>query len=140
MSGEKLIDQSRLANDVSKKIPYEFVDQFLVKPLDKIMVKKEVTELPNSKPVKDENGIEAVEGEPKTEVKEVESDYRKGIILKLPISYQLTLNKESETGQYMAHYEIGDIIVYKTGTVTKFDLVKDSVLIKGYAITAIVKQ
>lgn len=138
-NNEQMIDQSQLAKDVSDKIPYEFIDSFLVKPLDKIMVKKEVTNLPESKPVKDSDGIEAVEGEPKTEVKEVESDYKKGIILKLPISYQLSLNKEEELGQYQAHYNIGDVVLFKQVQSTPFDLIKDSRLIKGYNIIAIEK-
>lgn len=133
---EQLINQSQLAEDVSKKIPYEFYDMFLVKPLDKIIVKKEVTKLPDSKPVKDSEGVEAIEGEPETEVKEVESDYKKGIILKKPINYQLTLNRESETGQYTPHYEIGDVVIYRQVTTSPFDLVKDSVLIKLYNIVA----
>lgn len=138
-NNENMIDQSQLANDVSTKIPYEFVDMFLVKPLDKIMIKKEVTSLPDNKPVKDENGVEAVEGEPKTEVKEVESDYKKGIILKLPINYQLTMAKESELGQYQPHYNVGDVVVFKPVHTVHFDLIKDSILIKGYNIVAIAK-
>ena len=135
----KMIDQSQLANDVSNKIPYEFTDQILVKPLDKIIVKKEVTELPNNKPVKDSDGVEAVEGEPKTEVKEVESDYKRGIILKLPISYKITLDRESEIGQYTPHYKVGDVIIYKHNNTTSFDLIKDSRLLKPYSIVAIEK-
>ena len=77
MGEDKLIDQSELAESVAEKIKYEFFDHFLVKPLDPVKVKKEVSKLPNKKPVKDENGIEAVDvDEVETEVKEVDSDYR----------------------------------------------------------------
>lgn len=131
---ENVIDQSQLANDVSAKIPYEFADHFLVKPLDKIMVKKEVTTLPENNPVKDSEGIEATEGEPKTEVKEVESDFKKGVILKLPASYHPDTN---ETLRGLQRYKVGDVIVYKHGNTTGFDLVKDSRLIKLYNIIAI---
>jgi hypothetical protein len=131
---ETLMDQSQLANDVSAKIPYEFADMFLVKPLDKIMVKKEVTTLPDNKPVKDSDGIEATEGEPKTEVKEVESDYKKGVILKLPASYHPETN---ESQQRLQQYKVGDVIVYKHGNTMGFDLVRDSRLIKSYNIIAI---
>ena len=141
MNEDKMIDQSQLAEDVAKKIPYTFTDSFLVKPLDQIMVKKEVTSLPNTKPVKDDNGIEAVEGEPTTEVKEVESDFSKGIILKRPINYEIQLNSEKEAGrQYSAHFEIGDVVIYKTTSARPFDLLKDSRLIKSYDILAIVNN
>ena len=89
---EQLIDQSQLAEDVAKKIRYEFKDKFLVKPLDPVMVKKEFTKLPeNKQAVTDENNIEAVdiaEDDVKTEIKEVEADYRKGVVLKVPYDYQ----------------------------------------------------
>ena len=59
---EQLMDQSQLAEDVAKKIRYEFKDKFLVKPLDPVMVKKEFTKLPeNKQAVTDENNIEAVD-------------------------------------------------------------------------------
>ena len=58
---EKLIDQAAVAESVSNKIKYEFSDYFLVKPLDPIKVKKEFTKLPeDKKPVKDKNGVAAV--------------------------------------------------------------------------------
>lgn len=130
MNEDKLMDQSQLAESVAEKIPYTFHDCFLVKPLDKIMVKKEVTELPNSKPVKDENGVEAVEGTPKTEVKEVESDYQQGIIIKIPSTYKETENK-------LMSIKIGDIILYKQTRTMPFDLLKDSRLIRYFDIVAV---
>ena len=134
----KMIDHVQLAQCVSEKIPYDFTDFILVKPLDKIMVKKEVTELPNTKPVKDADGVEAVEGEPKTEVKEVESDFSKGIIIKLPISYALQLESEKASDrQYMPHFNIGDVVVYRTMAAKPFDLLKDSKMIKTYDVVAI---
>nr|DAE46273.1 MAG TPA: mHsp60, mHsp10, Mitochondrial, Chaperonin, Complex, Symmetric [Caudoviricetes sp.] len=130
MNEDKLMNQSQLAESVAEKIPYTFHDCFLVKPLDKIMVKKEVTELPNSKPVKDENGVEAVEGTPKTEVKEVESDYQQGIIIKIPSTYKETENK-------LMSIKIGDIILYKQTRTMPFDLLKDSRLIRYFDIVAV---
>lgn len=135
---ENMIDQSQLAQSVSEKIPYDFTEFILVKPLDKIMVKKEVTELPNTKPVKDTDGVEAIEGEPKTEVKEVESDFSKGIIIKLPISYTLQLESEKASDRrYMPHFNIGDVVVYRTMAAKSFDLLKDSKMIKTYDVVAI---
>lgn len=130
MNEDKLIDQSQLAESVAEKIPYTFHDCFLVKPLDKIMVKKEVTELPNNKPVKDENGVEAIEGTPKTEVKEIESDYQQGIIIKIPSTYKETENK-------LMSIKIGDIILYKQTRTMPFDLLKDSRLIRYFDIVAV---
>ena len=130
MNEDKLMNQSQLAESVAEKIPYTFHDCFLVKPLDKIMVKKEVTELPNNKPVKDKDGIEAVEGTPKTEVKEVESDYQQGVVIKIPSTYKETDNK-------LMSVKIGDIILYKPTRTMPFDLLKDSRLIRYFDIVAI---
>lgn len=130
MNEDKLINQSQLAESVAEKIPYTFHDCFLVKPLDKIMVKKEVTELPNNKPVKDKDGIEAVEGTPKTEVKEVESDYQQGVVIKIPSTYKETDNK-------LMSVKIGDIILYKPTRTMPFDLLKDSRLIRYFDIVAV---
>ena len=127
---ENMIDQSQLAQSVSEKIPYDFTEFILVKPLDKIMVKKEVTELPNTKPVKDADGVEAVEGEPKTEVKEVESDYQQGVVIKIPSTYKETDNK-------LMSVKIGDIILYKPTRTMPFDLLKDSRLIRYFDIVAV---
>ena len=130
MNEDKLMNQSQLAESVAEKIPYTFHDCFLVKPLDKIMVKKEVTELPNNKPVKDKDGIEAVEGTPKTEVKEVESDYQQGVVIKIPSTYKDTDNK-------LMSVKIGDIILYKPTRTMPFDLLKDSRLIRYFDIVAV---
>lgn len=130
MNEDKLMNQSQLAESVAEKIPYTFHDCFLVKPLDKIMVKKEVTELPNNKPVKDKDGIEAVEGTPKTEVKEVESDYQQGVVIKIPSTYKEADNK-------LMSVKIGDIILYKPTRTMPFDLLKDSRLIRYFDIVAV---
>lgn len=130
MNEDKLMNQSQLAESVAEKIPYTFHDCFLVKPLDKIIVKKEVTELPNNKPVKDKDGIEAVEGTPKTEVKEVESDYQQGVVIKIPSTYKETDNK-------LMSVKIGDIILYKPTRTMPFDLLKDSRLIRYFDIVAV---
>ena len=132
MNEEKLMNQSQLAESVAEKIPYTFHDCFLVKPLDKIMVKKEVTELPNSKPVKDADGVEAVEGTPKTEVKEVESDYQQGVVIKIPATY-----KESNGNSTLMDIKAGDVILYKQTRTVPFDLLKDSRLIRYFDIVAV---
>ena len=134
---EKLMDQAAVAESVSNKIKYEFSDYFLVKPLDPIKVKKEFTKLPdNKKPVKDKNGVAAVnveDSEIETEVKEVDSDYRKAVVLKTPFYYEKTLMENPN----MMKIKVGDIILYKENRSMWFDLIKDSQLVKIYEIIAV---
>ena len=134
---EKLMDQAAVAESVSNKIKYEFSDYFLVKPLDPIKVKKEFTKLPeNKKPVKDKNGVEAVnveDSEIETEVKEVDSDYRKAVVLKTPFYYEKTLMENPN----MMKIKVGDVILYKENRSMWFDLIKDSQLVKIYEIIAV---
>ena len=130
------IDQSVLAEDISSKIEYEFRNMFLVKPLDPVKVKKEF-----SKPVakddtakKDENEIEAVDyDQVETEVKEVDSDYRTGVVLKVPFD-----SKNRMTSKDFPEMEIniGDTVVYKDNRGVWFDLLKDTQLIGAYDIIA----
>ena len=130
------IDQSVIAEDISSKIEYEFRNMFLVKPLDPVKVKKEF-----SKPVanddtakKDDNDIEAVDYEQvETEVKEVDSDYRTGVVLKVPFD-----SKNRMTSKDFPEMEIniGDTVVYKDNRGVWFDLLKDTQLIGAYDIIA----
>jgi hypothetical protein len=126
---EQLIDQSQLAEDVAKKIRYEFKDKFLVKPLDPVMVKKEFTKLPeNKQAVTDENDIEAVdiaEDDVKTEIKEVEADYRKGVVITLPLYYD-------DPNFNGIKLNVGDIVLFKDTVGLRFDLLKDSRLLRMY--------
>lgn len=131
MEEDKIIDQSQLAEDIARKISFDFRDSFLVKPLDPVKVMKEFTKLPEGEaPKKDENGVEAVdykEEDVKTEVKEVDSDYKKGVVIKIPYEYQ----KQMEDEKYPSMpVKVGDIIVYKYGV--WFDLVKDTQLVRTY--------
>ena len=125
-----------LAEDISSKIEYEFRNMFLVKPLDPVKVKKEF-----SKPVakddtakKDDNDIEAVDYEQvETEVKEVDSDYRTGVVLKVPFD-----SKNRMTSKDFPEMEIniGYPVVYKDNRGVWFDLLKDTQLIGAYDIIA----
>ena len=134
MEEEKIIDQSVLAEDVASKIPYEFRDFFLVKPLDPVKVKKEF-----STPVVKENAATSVKDdieaqdydEVKTEVKEVDSDYRRGIVLKSPVWYPTEEMKENEI------INTGDVVLFKDTAGMFFDLVKDSKIIRLYDIVAV---
>lgn len=137
MEEDKIIDQSQLAEDLSSKIKYEMHRQFLVKPLDPIMVKKEFSKpvSTDNKPKKDENGIEAVDyDDVETEVKEVESDFRKGVVLKIPFDYKQSMNGDSWKDMPI---KVGDIVVYNDKAARWFDILKDTQLISGYDIIAI---
>lgn len=130
------IDQSVLAEDISSKIEYEFRNMFLVKPLDPVKVKKEF-----SKPVakddtakKDDNDIEAVDyDQVETEVKEVDSDYRTGIVIKVPFDSK---NRMSSKDFPEMEINVGDTVVYKDNRGVWFDLLKDTQLIGAYDIIA----
>lgn len=134
MDEEKIIDQSVLAEDVASKIPYEFRDFFLIKPLDPVKVKKEF-----STPVAKENAATSNKDdidvqdydEVKTEIKEVDSDYRRGIVLKSPVWYPTEEMKENEV------INTGDVVLFKDTAGMFFDLVKDSKIIRLYDIVAV---
>lgn len=128
------IDQTPLAESVSLKIEYNFLDNFLVKQLDPIKVKKEFSKpVSDNKPSVDKNGIKAVDYDKiETEVKETDSDFRKGVIIKIPMSYE-----RMETKPY--DFKIGDVILFKDSRAGYFDLLKDSRLLNYYDIVAIAK-
>ena len=135
MDEEKLIDQSQLAESVAEKIQYDFRDKFLVKPLDPIMVKKEFSKpVPTGESTKDENGVEAVDYDKvETEVKEVESDFKKGVVLKVPFTYSERMKDEKFKEMPI---KVGDIIVYSYGK--WFDIMKDTELVGMYDVIAVI--
>lgn len=134
-----MIDQTQLAEDLSSKIKYEFRQMFLVKPLEPVKVKKKISEpvAKDTKPKKDKDGIEAVDyDEVKTEIKEVDSDFSRAVVLKLPYEYTHPYNDEKI--QQMP-IKVGDIVIYKASRLGAmyFDLLKDSQLVPLYDIVAI---
>ena len=127
-----LIDQSQLAQDVAERIPYNFFDFFLVKPLEPIKVKKEFSKPVSNGTSKDEDGIEAEDFDKvETEVKEVDSDYRRGVVIKCPTYYD-------EPGAKM-HANVGDVVIFRDTAGLRFDLVKDSRLLRLYDILGTVE-
>lgn len=129
---KELIDQSQLAQDVAEKIPYSFFDFFLVKPLEPIKVKKEFSKPVSNGTSKDENGIEAEDFDKvETEVKEVDSDYRRGVVIKCPTYYD-------EPGAKI-HANVGDVVIFRDTAGLRFDLVKDSRLLRLYDILGTVE-
>lgn len=137
MDEEKIIDQTVLAEDLSSKIQYDFTKAFLIKPLEPIMVKKEFDKpvINNAQPKKDENGIEAVDYDKvETEIKEVEADFRKGVVLKVPFEYQQQMADDKWPAAPIC---IGDVIVYNSKAGKWFDILKDTCIIYQYDIIAV---
>jgi len=140
MEENKIIDQSAVAESVANKISYDFLDYFLVKPLDAIKVKKEFSKpVANDVPKKDANGIEAQDFDKvETEVKEVDSDYRKVVVIKTPLSYEAQF-KDEQAASVLTRIKAGDIVIIKDTTGLRFDLLKDSRLVRYYDILGIEK-
>ena len=128
-----MMDQTQLAESVGTQIKLEFFDYFLVKPLDPIKVKKEFTKpVSTGTPVEDANGVKAEDFDSvETEVKEVDSDYRKGIVIKCPTYYDEPGAKKN--------INVGDVVIFREAAGFRFDLVKDSRLLRLYDILGIEK-
>ena len=135
--GEKdeMIDQSPLAESVAENIKYEFLDYFLVKPLDPVKVKKEFSTPVDTTIRKDENGIEAQDfKEVMTEVKEVDSDYRRGIVLKRPLYY---LGEDNKVLGTPSEINVGNVVIFRDTAGLRFDLLKDSRLLRMFDILGV---
>ena len=134
MEEDKIIDQSPLAESISEQIKYQFLDFFLVKPLEPVKVKKEFSKpVSTGTPVKDANGVEAQDFDNvETEVKEVNSDYRRGIVLKRPIYYESEDSKNT-----FIPINIGDVVIFRDAAGLSFDLLKDSKLLRQYDILGV---
>ena len=118
---EEEIKENELLAEVIAGIKYTPISTFIVKPLDPVMIKKDVTTMePTGE--KDEEGVEAFDT--KTETKEVESNFRRGVVLVL-------------TEGYEGNIIPGNIVVYNKKFAIDFDLFKDSQLIKPYDIVAV---
>ena len=116
--------EDKVLETVLEKLQYIPLKDVLVKPLDPIKLTKEITEAVGTGE-KDVDGYEKFET--KTQTKEVESEWREGIVLTIPADY-------TNLG-----YEVGDTVVYNKKFAKEFDLFKDSVLVKSYDIVAIKK-
>lgn len=136
MEDKEIMDQAELAQSVSDQIKYVFMDYFLVKPLDPIKVKKEFSKpVSTGTPVEDANGVEAQDFDSvETEVKEVNSDYRKGVVIKRPTYYDIPSDDST-----LRDIKVGDIVIFRDAAGLRFDLVKDSRLLRLYDILGIEK-
>lgn len=137
MEDKEIMDQAELAQSVSDQIKYTFMDYFLVKPLDPIKVKKEFSKpVSTGTPVEDANGVKAQDFDNvETEVKEVNSDYRKGVVIKRPSYYEVP----SDEASVYRNINVGDIVIFRDAAGLRFDLVKDSRLLRLYDILGIEK-
>lgn len=133
MEKNEIIDQSELAQSVGDQIKYSFFDYFLVKPLDPVKVTKEFSKpVSADKATEDANGVEAKDfDDVETEVLEVNSDYRKGVVIKCP-----TYCDEPDA-KIPVH--VGDIAIFRDAAGLRFDLIKDSRLLRLYDILGVEK-
>lgn len=125
------VDQTALAESLSGLIKFEMCKDVLVKPLEPVKVMKEF-EVPveASQDEDKELGVEVKSYETtKKEIKEVESNFAKGIVLKMPP----VLNGTESP------FNIGDTVIFNGRFAIDFDLLKDSKLIKPYDIVAVEK-
>lgn len=113
--------EDKVLETIVNGLEYAPLRDVLVKPLEPIMLTKEVTEAIGTGE-KDIDGYEKFET--KTEVKEVESEWKMGIVLSIPDAF-----KDD-------NFEVGDTIVYNKKFAKDFDLFKDSQLVKAYDIVA----
>lgn len=113
--------EDKVLETVINGIGYVPLKDILIKPLEPIKINKEVTEAIGTGE-KDVDGYEKFDT--KTEVKEVESEWRLGIVLSIPESLNIT------------DFKVGDTVVYNKKFSKEFDLFKDSQLVKAYDIVA----
>ena len=118
--------EDKVLETVISGLTYIPLKDILVKPLDPIKITKEVTEAVGTGE-KDVDGYEKFET--KTETKEVESEWREGVILVIP-DYLM----KDDLG-----FKVGDTVVYNKKFAKEFDLFKNSVLVKSYDIVALKK-
>lgn len=114
--------EDKVLETVVNGLTYLPLNDILVKPLAPTMITKEVTEAVGTGE-KDLDGYEKFDT--KTEVKEVESDWREGVVLAMPDH----MNEHT-------NFVVGDVIVYNKKFAKEFDLFKDSVLVKLYDCVA----
>lgn len=116
-----------LAESLTNNIKFNFVRYFLVKPLPLDKVEKEFSiPVASKEPIKDDCGIEAKDYDAvKKEIRTVDSDWRKGVVLKVPVEYNSKMS-----------IDVGDTIVYNARSGIFFDLYKDSQLVAAYDIVS----
>ena len=121
------IDQDKVLDDVINKIEYTMIKDILVKPLDTPKVMKHIVEQIPTDKIDEET--KATIYETKESDKEVDSAFRKGIVLRLPSNMPDN-----------SPIEVGDTVVFPYKFSIDFDLFKDSMLVKPYDVIALTKR
>lgn len=121
------IDQDKVLDDVINKIEYTMIKDILVKPLETPKVMKHIVEQIPTDKIDEET--KATIYETKESDKEVDSAFRKGIVLRLPSNMPDN-----------SPIEVGDIVVFPYKFSIDFDLFKDSMLVKPYDVIALTKR
>lgn len=131
-----LEDTKKLAKSIEKGIRFELAKEFLVKPLPRKKIKKSfvVPVKSDTQTGKDKNGVDAVDYDTAEEVKEVDSMYSEGVVLKVPITY-ISQKNDEKFNDNLPDIEVGDVIVYNYGKY--FDLFKDTQIVSMYDIVAV---
>ena len=119
--------EDKVLETVLEGLKYIPLKDILIKPLPPIKLTKEVTEAVGTGE-KDVDGYEKFDT--KTETKEVESEWREGVVLTIP---EHLLNDNT------LGFKVGDTVVYNKKFAKEFDLFKDSMLVKAYDIIAVKK-
>ena len=118
----------KVLETVLSKLDYIPTKDIIVKPLEEVYVEKEIIK-PVDTGKKDADGYTISDSETVKET--VLTNFRKGILLAIPSSYEW---------QNDNHPEVGDIVVYSRRAGIDFDLFKDSQLVRPYDIVAYIKQ
>ena len=132
-----MVEQEYSDKDIidNMDIPFQPMDdRILIKPLEPVMITKEITEIdyeatPAARKEADEKGEDIPEAVTKTETKEVESNLRIGVVLAMTEA-KWTMKVNTAIPQY----EVGVKVVYVHKLAMPFELFKDSVLLKKYDI------
>lgn len=118
------VNQDEVLNDINERAGHKMTKDILVKPLpvEKVM-KKIIEQKPTGE--KDPSTGMPLLGEPVETIQEVDSSFRKGIVLQIPANYTENVIK------------VGDIVAFPYKFSIDFDLFKDSMLVKPYDVISI---
>lgn len=111
--------EDKVLESVINKLEFKTTKDVLVKPLEPIMVEKDIAVGTGEKDV---DGYEKMVTEKQT----VESDFEEGIVLLIPCD---------TVGDFK--FAVGDRVLYTKKFAKNFDVFKDSKLVKPYDIVAI---
>lgn len=112
-------DEDKVLETVINGIEYKPLRDILLKPLEAKLIKKIIkTPIPTGE-MDETSG--AMKYDVKEEEKEMEADFREGVVLRLPIDYEGPI-------------QVGDIVVFHKNSAAYFDLFKDSMIIHPQAV------